>query len=78
MAENTNTPFFDELVKRSPKYKLGKRKGTIKAHNKNGKIAFTTTLLPSLYEWLKVQSAKTGKSGSDIINELLSNAATNK
>lgn len=72
MKKETNDAFFEELNKHKPKYKLGKRKSAPKAHNKNGKIAFTTTLLPEMYEWLKNESAETGKSGSEIINELLS------
>lgn len=63
-------PLFEEL-KKQPKYKLGKRKVEQKAHNANGKIAFTTTIFPDNYEWLKEESARTGKSGSAILNSLI-------
>lgn len=52
------------------KYKLGSRT-QLKEHNKNGKVAYTTTLSKDNYHFLKELSAYTGKSGSAIINEFL-------
>ena len=52
------------------KYKLGTRT-ELKDHNKNGKVAYTTTLSKENYHWLKEYSAHTGKSGSAILNEFL-------
>lgn len=58
---------YDKLL---PRYKMGKRKN-FKPLNKNGKIAFTTTLYPEIYEWLKQQSILTQKSASEILNKAL-------
>ena len=58
---------YKELL---PRYKLGQRKN-MKPLNKNGKIAFTTTLYPEIYEWLKEQSVMSQKSASEIINGIL-------
>jgi|APFre7841882793_1041355.scaffolds.fasta_scaffold17452_4 hypothetical protein len=72
--ENKNDKFFESL-KKHPKYKLGKRVKPQKEHNVNGKVAFTTTLYPHCYEWLKEESAKTGKSGSELLNSLIEQAS---
>lgn len=52
------------------KYQLGCRT-ELKEHNKNGKVAFTTTLTKENYIWLKKHSAATKTSGSEILNTLI-------
>lgn len=64
-----------ELIKavalaRKGKYQLGSRT-ELKEHNKNGKVAYTTTLTKENYVWLKEHSASTKTSGSEILNSLI-------
>jgi len=63
----------DDSDLKKGKYKLGTRT-ELKEHNKNGKVAYTTTLTKENYCWLKERSCETGKSGSVILNGMLEEA----
>ena len=71
----TNKPFFEALndaavaASKHPKHRLGKSQK--RAHSKNGKISFTTTMTVRDYDWMVIESALTGKSASTIISELI-------
>ena len=80
----TNKQFFEVLsdaavaASKHPKHRLGKSQK--RAHSKNGKISFTTTMTVRDYDWMVIESALTGKSASTIISELIaaSKAGSNK
>lgn len=74
----TNKPFFEVITAAigHPKHRLGKSQK--RAHSKNGKISFTTTMHVDDYDWLVLESILTGKSASTIFAEFISRAKTEK
>lgn len=74
----TNKPFFEAMMGsvKHPKHRLGKSKK--RAHSKNGKISFTTTMTVEDYDWLVLESTITGKSASAIFAEFIIRAKTEK
>jgi len=71
----TNKPFFEALsdaaaaASKHPKHRLGKSQK--RAHSKNGKISFTTTMTVRDYDWIVIESALTGKSAGQIISDMI-------
>ena len=67
----TNKAFFEVMISAvgHPKHRLGKSKK--RAHNKSGKISFTTTMTVENYDWIVNESALTGKSASAIISDMI-------
>lgn len=74
----TNKAFFEVMTSAvgHPKHRLGKSQK--RAHSKNGKISFTTTMTVEDYDWLVLESILTGKSASTIFAEFISHAKTEK
>jgi hypothetical protein len=67
----TNKPFFEVITASvgHPKHRLGKSQK--RAHSKNGKISFTTTMTVEDYDWLVQESSLTGMSASTIISHMI-------
>lgn len=72
----TNKQFFEAIAGAHPKHRLGKSKK--RAHNKNGRISFTTTMTIEDYDWIVVESTLTQKSASQIISEMIESAKAGK